>query len=154
MRPLVSVVIPVYNGENFVGRAMDSVLGQTFSNLEVVVVDDGFNDHSSAIVSRYLSDPRVHCVYEEANRGQPAAMNVGINLAHGEFVAFLDCDDSWLPTKLQKQLPQFDRPIVAAVYTRKVEVNVHGMTFGERQLTGRRTPRSGWVEQDLLYDNF
>ena len=76
--PRVSAIIPCYNGERFVGDAIESVLGQTFRDLEVVVVDDGSTDESPAVVGGYLSDGRVRLVRHDANRGIPAARNTGI----------------------------------------------------------------------------
>lgn len=102
--PLVSVVIPVYNGERYLRAALDSVLGQTHPAVEVVAVNDGSTDGSDAILTEYSE--RIHVV-RQANAGVGQARNAGIRAAAGEFIAFLDQDDWWLPEKLQKQLPLF-----------------------------------------------
>ncbi|MFL5887271.1 MAG: glycosyltransferase family A protein [Thermoleophilaceae bacterium] len=103
-RPLVSVVIPVHDGERYLAEAIDSVLAQRACALEVVVVDDGSSDASAAIAARY--GPPV-CVHSQAAAGAGAARNRGIELTHGAFVAFLDADDLWRPRKLELQLAAF-----------------------------------------------
>jgi len=102
-RPTVSVVLPVFNGELCIGRAVQSVLRQTVSDLELVVIDDGSADCTSSVVSRY-SEPRLKFVKFAKNSGTSAARNAGISLARGEYIAFLDSDDEWLPDKLERQV--------------------------------------------------
>jgi len=98
----VSVVIPVYNGERYLRRAIDSVLAQTYSDVEVVVIDDGSTDSSPAMLREYGDKL---CVYHQANCGRVGLVrNTGIDRSHGEFVAFLDQDDWWLPEKLALQV--------------------------------------------------
>jgi glycosyltransferase involved in cell wall biosynthesis len=98
-QPLVSVVMPVHNGERFLGEAIDSVLAQHYVRREVIVVDDGSTDGSAAIARardvRYLWQP---------NQGVAAARNTGLAAARGELIAFLDQDDVWLPHKLAAQV--------------------------------------------------
>lgn len=104
---LVSVVIPTFNRRELVLEAIDSVLTQTYSNLEVLVIDDGSTDGTGeAIAARYAREPRV-CYRWQTNAERSAARNAGIEQARGEFVAFLDSDDWWLPEKLEKQLAVF-----------------------------------------------
>jgi glycosyltransferase involved in cell wall biosynthesis len=103
LRPTVSVVLPVFNRERSIGRAVQSVLRQTMSDLELVVIDDGSADHTSTVVSRY-SDPRLKFVKLANNSGTSAARNAGISIARGEYIAFLDSDDEWLPDKLEQQV--------------------------------------------------
>jgi glycosyltransferase involved in cell wall biosynthesis len=98
--PLFSVVIPTYNRAACVGRAIDSVLHQTFQDYELIVVDDGSTDDTGEVVRRY--GDRVMLV-SQPNRGVSAARNAGISRAAGEWVAFLDSDDEWLPGYLSKQ---------------------------------------------------
>jgi len=106
--PVVSVVMPVYQGREHLAAAIESVLAQTFELFELLVVDDGSTDGSSEIARTYAEcDPRVHYRKQE-NAGQGAARNAGIGVARGEAVAFLDQDDLWLPNKLARQLPLLD----------------------------------------------
>jgi hypothetical protein len=102
--PLVSVVIPCYNRAHLVGRAIDSVLCQSFPDWEVVVVDDGSCDGLAAALRSYVEVPRVRLVCHARNLGEPTARNTGISAAFGRFVAFLDSDDEWRPRKLERQI--------------------------------------------------
>ena len=101
--PRVSVVIPTYNRAETLPRAIDSVLEQTVEDLEVLVVDDGSTDHTPSVLADY-TDPRLRTVVHSTNRGANVARNTGIDRARGEYVAFLDSDDEWLPEKLERQL--------------------------------------------------
>jgi glycosyltransferase involved in cell wall biosynthesis len=103
-RPLVSVVIPVYNGARFLAQAIDSVLAQTYPAIEVVVVDDGSTDDSRDLIARY--GDRVVAV-SQANGGVARARNAGIRASRGELVAFLDQDDWWRPEKIAAQVRVF-----------------------------------------------
>jgi len=101
---MVSVVIPTHNRKEFIGETVDSVLAQTYTDLEVIVVDDGSTDGTSDYMqTRYADEPRVRYVWQE-NAERSAARNRGIDEARGEFVAFLDSDDLWLPKKLEMQM--------------------------------------------------
>jgi glycosyltransferase involved in cell wall biosynthesis len=102
MSPEVSVIVPVYNRAAMVGRAIESVLGQTFQDLEVIVVDDGSTDDSMAVV-RAIADPRVRLIQHDRNRGIPAARNSGVEAATGRYLAWLDSDDLARPTRLAVQ---------------------------------------------------
>jgi glycosyltransferase involved in cell wall biosynthesis len=102
--PLVSAVIPVFNGAPYVREAIDSALGQTYPAIEVVVVNDGSTDETSAILSGY--GDRI-TVVEQQNRGISLARNEGIKRARGEFIAMLDHDDWWLPEKIERQVALF-----------------------------------------------
>ena len=102
--PLVSVVMPVYNGERYLSEAIESILTQTLSDLELVVVDDCSTDGSAAIVRDHASrDERVQLLQHERNRGSATARNSGIAISRGEFIAAMDCDDVSLPQRLEKQ---------------------------------------------------
>lgn len=104
--PRVSVVIPVYNGERFVGEAIQSVLAQDFTDLECIVVDDGSTDGTPAIITGF-ADTRLRSV-RTVNQGTSPARNTGIAESQGELVALLDADDVWLPGKLSAQVALLD----------------------------------------------
>ena len=97
MAPLISVVIPVFNGERYLAEAIASVLAQEYAPLEVVVVDDGSTDGSAAIAEQFA--PRVQC-YRQPHAGLAASLNFGVTQTQGERLAFIDADDLWLPGRL------------------------------------------------------
>ncbi|MBN9662345.1 MAG: glycosyltransferase [Acidobacteria bacterium] len=99
--PLVSAIIPTYNRAKVVTDAIDSILHQTYGRVELIVVDDGSTDETQEVLGKY--GDRIIVIRQE-NAGPSAARNRGIAAAHGEFVGFLDSDDVWLPTKLEKQV--------------------------------------------------
>ena len=102
--PLVSVVMPVYNGERYLSEAIESILTQTLSDLELIVVDDCSADGSAAIARDYVSrDERVRLLQHERNQGSASARNSGIAVSRGEFIAAMDSDDISLPQRLEKQ---------------------------------------------------
>ena len=103
--PLISVIIPAYNGERYIVQAVESALGQTFTNLEIIVVDDGSTDRTQQVLQPYFD--RICYIYQE-NQGAAIARNRACQLAKGEFLAFLDADDYFLPEKLEKQLACFE----------------------------------------------
>src|ERR1039457_5929793 len=98
---LVSVIMPTYNRGYVVGEAIESILNQTYDNIEVVVVDDGSTDNTQEKLKEY--GDRIRVVYQR-NSGPAAARNRGIRAARGEIIAFLDSDDVWLPTILERQV--------------------------------------------------
>jgi glycosyltransferase involved in cell wall biosynthesis len=101
-RPLVSVVIPAFNAGRTIDRALASALGQDYQPLEIIVIDDGSTDDTARIAG--ARDQWVRLLRLKQNRGVAAATNAGLGLARGEFIAFLDADDEWLPGKLRAQL--------------------------------------------------
>lgn len=99
---LVTVIIPTYNRAKTIERSINSVLSQSYSNLELIVVDDGSSDNTKSVVEN-IDDSRVRYIWQN-NSGACAARNNGINNARGEYIAFNDSDDTWKPNKLEKQL--------------------------------------------------
>jgi len=107
-QPLVSVIIPCYNGEKFISKAIESVLNQTYQNWELIVINDGSMDNSKKIVQKYMEDGRIKLIEHKSNRGIPKTKNTGISIAKGEYIAFLDQDDIWLQQKLELQIKCFE----------------------------------------------
>lgn len=103
-RPTVSVLLPVFNRALLVGRAIASVLNQTFRDLELIVVDDASTDGTLEVLDAFRADPRVIIVRSERNLGPAGARNLGIRHSSGRFIAFQDSDDRWLPEKLELQV--------------------------------------------------
>ena len=103
--PLVSVIMPVHNAEAFLGNAIQSVIDQDHKDWELIVVDDASSDESLKKVEKYRCDDRIMVIPLEHNSGSPAKpRNVGVELASGRYIAFIDADDLWLKDKLQKQI--------------------------------------------------
>ena len=145
-RPTVSVVLPVFNGELSIERALQSVLRQTMSDLELVVIDDGSADRTSTVVSRY-SEPRLKFVKLANNSGTSAARNTGISLARGEYIAFLDSDDEWLPDKLEQQVETI-RATPATTGISTTGFRIHRVVGGCYQDT-IPDPHTDWQRQQL-----
>ena len=121
-QPTVSVVIPTYNRGPFLSAAIDSVLRQSFDDLELVIVDDGSQDDTARIVAGWR-DPRLRYLAHTRNRGDGAARNSGIEASTGTYVAFLDDDDEWLETKLERQVAVMEAaPGTALVHTGRVDI--------------------------------
>lgn len=148
-KPLVSVVIATYNAGPYLQEAIDSVLCQTVSDLELLVIDDGSTDGTRALVEA-ISDRRLSYVWQ-ANAGQTSAKNHGIRLARGTFIAFCDGDDFWYPNKLELQLPLFAAsPAVGVVYSAVEQIDEHG-----RALDHSASPlHRGNVTEQLFMSNF
>src|ERR1700687_1658087 len=113
--PKISVVVPLYNKASYIGRCLDSILTQSFSDFEVIVVNDGSTDGSETVVERFR-DARVRIVSQE-NAGPGSARNRGVRLAHSPLVAFLDGDDAWNEDYLKESVAWMDRagPDVASL---------------------------------------
>jgi len=133
-RPRVSVIIPVHNGAEFVGRAIESVLAQTYDAVEIVAVDDGSTDESADVVRGFAG--RVTLV-SQSNLGVSRARNAGVNASSGTLVAFLDQDDWWRPSKVELQVARFSDPEVGLVHT-----NVAHFDEDARTYVGRLTAES------------
>jgi glycosyltransferase involved in cell wall biosynthesis len=130
----VSAIVPVFNGESTIAAAIDSVLNQNFDATEVIVVNDGSTDGTALILRSYGSKIRI---IEQSNRGVSAARNAGAAIAHGEYLAFLDADDEWLPGKLAKAILALDRNAAATlVFSDVIQIGLDG-SFGQPSHIGR-----------------
>lgn len=150
MKPIVTVIIPAYNAAEYLCKTIDSVLNQTFSNFEVFIIDDGSSDRTSEIAASYNQlDQRVRYL-PQTNQGVSASRNRGIQLSQGEFLAFLDADDQWLPDKLEAHLHHFSQSPTLGISFGRVEF----MTFqGEPTNSFSNSKRSNLQPQDLYYEN-
>ncbi len=134
-RGLVSVIIPTYNRAKLVGAAVESVLAQDYRDVEVLVINDGSTDETASVMAKtYGSNPKVRCI-PKANGGVSSARNLGLRESRGEFIAFLDADDVWLPGKLILQLECLRRfPEAGMVWTDMAAVDGGGRILHERYL--------------------
>jgi len=149
--PLISVIIPAYNAEAFISQTLDSVLGQTYHNIEVLVVDDGSQDQTAAIIQGFVHrDSRV-TLFQQSNQGVAAARNLAIQKSKGAYIAPIDADDIWYPQKLEKQvqcLATADAS-VGLVYAWSAYINEKGIRTGGRQ----DSKREGNIYPPLVYGN-
>ncbi len=131
--PKVSVILPVYNVEQFITETIKSVLSQTYRDFELLVVDDESPDQSIALVEAF-SDSRIKIIHQK-NRGLAGARNTGIRHARGEYLAFLDSDDLWLPTKLALHVAHLDaHPQVGVSFCRSAFIDEHSRPLGTYQI--------------------
>ncbi|MGD1018516.1 MAG: glycosyltransferase family A protein [Verrucomicrobiia bacterium] len=122
--PLVSVVIPTHNYGRYIGETVESALGQTYSPVEIIVVDDGSTDDTRGRLTAY--DGRIRYIHQQC-RGVSAARNTGIQAARGEFVALLDSDDLWVPDKVERQVAvAIHQPDIALVATERFAIDETG----------------------------
>lgn len=122
-QPLISVITPSYNSEKFIGETIESVLNQTYRNWEMVIVDDCSTDNTVSIVEKYTElDDRIKLFILEENSGSAIARNTAMEHANGQYIAFLDSDDLWLPEKLDKQLDFMRERNVAFSFTKYVRI--------------------------------
>lgn len=150
MTGLVSAVIPTYNRADYVGGAIESVLDQTYEDVEVVVVNDGSTDDTVAVLDGYADDDRVRVRHNDENRGIPYTMNRGVEAARGDYVGVFGDDDRWRPTKAEKQVAAFDRldDEFCGVYTGGVIYDTDG------RVVDRVMPnRGGDLFPDVLVEN-
>lgn len=126
--PRVSVIVPAYNAARYLSAAIDSVVGQTYADWELIIVDDGSTDNTRFVVQSYIPTLGDRLRYFwQANRGLPAARNAGIRKARGEFIGILDADDVWLPTRLARGITVMDSsPRVGLVHSRIARIDSNG----------------------------
>lgn len=147
-KPLVSIVIPVYNGSNFLAEAIDSVLAQTYKNIEIIVVNDGSKDNTEEIALSYGDKIRY---FSKPNGGVSSALNLGIEKMHGDYFSWLSHDDLYLPEKIEKEIElllQYDDPnLIASCGTALIDQN------GNRIVSARKCKLVGYVDSVRMFKN-
>jgi len=132
---LVSIVIPLYNGERYIGATLTSILEQTYEDIEIVVVNDGSTDRSIDIC-RQFKDPRIRYL-EQANSGLAATRNLGIRHSRGKYLGFIDADDLWFPKKVARHVERFEAdPDLGLSYSYSSLINEAGEDLGTFQKEG------------------
>ncbi len=132
-QPLVSIIVPVYNAGRFIDETIQTVLDQTYTNWELLLVDDKSTDNSMKLIRPYASkDNRIKLLSNKQNSGAAISRNKGIDAATGRFIAFLDADDLWLPMKLQKQVPFMKERDCAFSFTGYEFANAAGDPNGKK----------------------
>ncbi|BAZ11716.1 family 2 glycosyl transferase [Calothrix sp. NIES-4071] len=154
---VVSVIIPAYNAEVFIGRTLESVISQTYKNLEIIVVDDGSRDRTAEIVESFMQiDSRI-VLFKQQNAGVAAARNLAITKSRGEFIAPIDADDIWYPEKIEKQVQCLltSNANVGLVYNWSVLLDEEDVILGQYdpQHHFNFVTVEGYVYPALLYMN-
>ncbi len=132
-RPMISIIIPTYNRNNILKRAIKSALNQTFQDFEIIVIDDASTKSPEKLITSF-NDSRIKYFCHESNRGANAARNTGIKLSSGKYIAFLDSDDEWVPDKLECQIKHLENlPVkVGAHYSGSTTVSPEGVVLSHR----------------------
>jgi glycosyltransferase involved in cell wall biosynthesis len=158
--PLISVIIPAYNGEKFLPRSIGSVLAQTHRELELIVVDDGSTDGTKSVVERFRkNDSRISYYFEENSGGPARPKNLGMRYVKGEYVAYLDQDDEWLPEKLEKQLALFENSgkkesgSIGLVGCNAFLAHKDGKIFGKYKAPTNATAFPLLLDRNYIYSN-
>lgn len=138
---LISIITPVYNAENYISKAIESVKEQTHKNWEMILIDDCSIDNSEVVIQKYLTDLRIHYLKMEKNSGGARARNKGLEIAKGKIIAFLDADDQWKPEKLEKQLMFMLN-------------NHYAFTFTSYEILGQKENKIVQVPHKLSYSDF
>jgi len=151
-RRLISVIVPAYNAKQYIGRTLTSALKQSYSNIEIIVVDDGSTDDTADIVKGFCARDKRISLIQQQNKGVASARNTGIRASQGAFIAPLDADDLWHPLKLQKQMDVLTRGggDAGLVYTLYRMINAEDLVVR----TSTRLPYKGWVFARHLNENF
>ena len=144
VNPLVSILMPAYNSEEFISQAIDSVLNQTYATWELIIADDGSKDETRKIINSY-SDERIKCFHNNENKGYLKTWNRLISKANGEFITFLDSDDTCPNTRLELLLKAFDdNPTIGVV----------GSNFSYTDLNNKVTATSDFaLSHEVVYNN-
>ena len=150
--PLISIIMPAYNAEKTIAGSIDSVLGQSYSSWELLVIDDGSTDSTAAIVKKAASmDARVTLVQNSRNLGVSASRNRGVARASGGWVAFLDSDDQWRPSKLEKQVAAIrEKGDVGLVYTGSSFLNSAGQESSYTLKVPESVSYHGLLKQNII----
>jgi glycosyltransferase involved in cell wall biosynthesis len=131
--PLVSIIIPSYNHAQWIAQAIESVLNQTYENIELIIVDDGSKDASRDVIAKYVDGHKVRAFFKEKNAGQGHSINLALNMCRGDYISILPSDDWYLPEKTRMQVTLFQSlpQIVGLVYG-------HGLRYFEKTKETKR----------------
>ncbi len=146
---VISVIIPVFNGQNTIKKTIESVLNQTWKDYELIIINDGSTDSTEEVISN-ISDPRIK-VFNYPNAGPSASRNRGIAIASGKYISFIDADDLWTPDKLEKQLQKLEenpQAKIAYSWTNYID------EFDNFLYPGSHITANGNVYEKLLLTNF
>lgn len=143
MSDLVSIIMPSYNTAQYIGATIKSVLNQTYTNWELIIVDDCSTDNTDEVVKKYLNDKRIKYLKNEQNSGAAISRNRALRAARGQWIAFLDSDDLWMPEKLEKQICFMKEKGYFFSYTDYEEINAEGNRTGTFVTGSKKITRTG-----------
>lgn len=150
-KPLVSVIMPAYNAERFIEAAVRSVMSQTVTDWELLILDDGSKDTTAAIAAKLASeDTRIRFLPNEANMGVAKTRNRGLDLCRGQYVALLDSDDIWLPEKLEKQLALAEKTGADLIYCSYGIMDEHGAKARQDYLVSDRATMKSLLRENII----
>lgn len=143
MNDLVSIIMPSYNTAKYIAESIQSVLNQTYTNWELIIVDDCSTDNTDDVVKPYLIDTRISYLKNSKNSGAAVSRNRALREAKGKWIAFLDSDDLWLPEKLEKQIAFMKNNDYHFSYTRYIEIDEESKPNGKYVAGPKRITKHG-----------
>ena len=143
MSDLVSIIMPSYNTGRFISETIESVFAQSYSNWELILVDDCSTDNTDEVVEDYLSDDRIYYIKNDKNSGAAISRNRALRAAKGKWIAFLDSDDLWEPDKLKKQIAFMEKHKYNFSYTEYIEIDEDSTPNGKRVSGPKRITKHG-----------
>ena len=144
MAELVSIIMPSYNTSRFIEETINSVLSQTYSDWELLIVDDCSSDDTDDVVQPFLADGRIRYLKNERNSGAAVSRNRALREARGKWIAFLDSDDLWMPEKLEKQIDFMKKNGYRFSYTNYAEISVDGKRNGITVTGPKKITKTGF----------
>lgn len=149
--PLVTVVMPAFNGEETIGQSIESVLKQTMDSLELIIIEDHSTDLTASIIQSFADlDSRIVFLRNSSNQGVSRSRNTGCRRARGKYIAFLDCDDIWTPDKLEKQVALMEREKAQLSFTAYAVMNRDGKTLRKVYEVPERTDYTGLLKENVI----
>lgn len=146
MNELVSIIMPSYNTGKFIEQTIKSVLAQTYTNWELILVDDCSTDNTDDVVAAFLNDTRIHYIKNEKNSGAAVSRNRALREAKGKWIAFLDSDDLWMPGKLEKQISFMVNNGYHFSYTNYIEIDGESKPIGKSVSGPKRITKHGMYD--------
>lgn len=154
MEPLISIIVPVYNAERYIGKCIESILSQTFHNIECLLIDDGSKDSSGAICDKYaLKDKRVRVVHQK-NGGEMAARAAGVRISSGEYLYFVDADDKIMPDTLTSMFSYMKENVDIVAFESQYDGNFSMINYAEFLLSFRLLAVWGKLYRRYLFDDY
>lgn len=143
MNELVSIIMPSYNTADYISESIKSVQAQTYTNWELIIVDDCSTDNTDEVVGAFLGDRRIRYLKNERNSGAAVSRNRALREATGRWIAFLDSDDLWVPEKLEKQIGFMEKNGYSFSYTNYEEIDMAGQKTGVKITGPKKITKTG-----------